>query len=155
MLTLPTRSSGERRTHSSEWERTQMLRRERHAHRWPSKVRGAVLARSARSSGERRTHSSKCEGTQMLRRERHAHRWPSKVRGAMLALLTMLERERHAHRWPSKVRRAMLVLPIMRATYGIEEAWQPEAAEWQLWRAKDSTLSMRGKSDAQKGAACS
>ncbi len=32
----PTMSSGERGTHSSEWEGTPPLRRERHAHRWPS-----------------------------------------------------------------------------------------------------------------------
>ncbi len=32
MLALPTASSGERRTHSSEWEGTQTLRRERHTH---------------------------------------------------------------------------------------------------------------------------
>ncbi len=37
MLALPTASSGERRTHSSEWEGTQTLRREWHAHRWPSR----------------------------------------------------------------------------------------------------------------------
>ncbi len=78
-------SSGGRRTHSSEWEGTQTLRRERHAHRWPSKVRGAMLALPATSSGERRTHSSEWEGTHTLRREQHAHRWPSIVRGAMLA----------------------------------------------------------------------
>ncbi len=47
------------------------------AHRWPSLVRGAVLALPIRSSGERRTHSSEWEGTQTPRRERHAHRWPS------------------------------------------------------------------------------
>ncbi len=106
------RSSGERRTtHSLEWEGTQTLRRERHAHRWPSKVRGAMLARSTRSSGERRTHSSEWEGTYTLRREQHAHRWHSKVRGAMLALPTMLRREQHAHRWPTKVRGAVLVRP--------------------------------------------
>ncbi len=33
MLALPVTSSGERRTHSSEWEGTQTLSRERHAHR--------------------------------------------------------------------------------------------------------------------------
>ncbi len=127
-------SSGERRTHSSEWEWTQTLRRERHAHRWSSMVRGAVLARPARSSGERRTHSSEWEGTQMPRRERHAHRWPSMVRGAVLARparssgerrthssewegTQMLRRERHAHRWPSMVRGAMLAQPTRRATY--------------------------------------
>ncbi len=109
-----------------------MLRRERHAHRWPSMVRGAVLARPARSSGKRRTHSSEWEGTQMLRRERHAHRGPSKVRGAVLARPSMssgerrthssewegthtLRRERHAHTWPSKVRGAMLARPTRSA----------------------------------------
>ncbi len=68
MLALPTRSSGERRTHSSEWEGTQTPEREWHAHRWPSMVRGTVLALPT-----------------MLRRERHAHWWHSMVRGAMLA----------------------------------------------------------------------
>ncbi len=67
MLALPTRSSGERRTHSSEWEGTQMPEREWHAHRWPSMVRGTMLALPT-----------------MLRRERHAHWWHSMVRGAML-----------------------------------------------------------------------
>ncbi len=54
MLALPITSSGEWRTHSSEWEGTLPLRRERHYHR-------------ALGGGETRT----------LRRERHAHRWPS------------------------------------------------------------------------------
>ncbi len=36
---------GRRTIHSSEWEGTQTLRRERHAHKWPSMVRGAMLAR--------------------------------------------------------------------------------------------------------------
>ncbi len=104
-------SSGERRTtHSSELEGTQMLRREQYAHRWSSKVRGAMLTLPTRSSGERRTHSPEWEGTQTLRRERHAHRCPSKVREAMLALPAMLRWERHAHRWPSKVRGAMIAL---------------------------------------------
>ncbi len=67
MLALPTRSSGERRTHSSEWEGTQTPEREWHAHRWPSMVRGTMLALPT-----------------MLRRERHAHWWHSMVRGAML-----------------------------------------------------------------------
>ncbi len=73
-------------------ERTQPLRRERHAHRWPSMVRGAMLARPTRrawgycdSSRERETQLSAWERTQPLRRERHAQRWPSTVRGAMLA----------------------------------------------------------------------
>ncbi len=136
MLALPTRSSGGRRTHSSEWEGTQTLRRERHDHRWPSKVRGAMLTLPTR-----------------LRREPHAHRWPSNVRGAMLALPTRraikqegtkrpknqrllndsfgeqrtqlsawegtqtLRRVWHAHRWPSQLREAMLARPTRRATY--------------------------------------
>ncbi len=36
---------GRRTIHSSEWEGTQTLRRERHAHKWPSMMRGAMLAR--------------------------------------------------------------------------------------------------------------
>ncbi len=51
MLARPTRrawgycdSSGERGTQLSAREGTQKLRRERHAHRWPSMVRGAMLA---------------------------------------------------------------------------------------------------------------
>ncbi len=109
----PLGSTRERRTHPS--------RRERHAHRWPSMVRGAMLARPyqesdlSQSSGKWRTHPSEGEETQTLRRERHAHRWPSMVRGAMLARPTRratynralgggetqtLRRERHAHRWP-------------------------------------------------------
>ncbi len=63
MLALPITSSGERRTHSSEWEDTPPLRGERRAQPW------------ALESGE--THSSEWEGTPPLRRERHAHRWPS------------------------------------------------------------------------------
>ncbi len=85
------------RTHSSEWEGTQMLRRERHAHRWPSMVRGAVLALPTTSSGERRTHSSEWEGTQTPGRERHAHRWPSMVRGAVLALPMRSSGKRRTH----------------------------------------------------------
>ncbi len=77
--------------HNMDLNCSQTLARERHAHRWPSMVRGAMLARTRRawgycdSSGERGTQLSAWEGTQTLRRERHAHRWPSTVRGAMLA----------------------------------------------------------------------
>ncbi len=70
-LVLRSMALERRTTHSLEWEGTQTLRRERHAHRWSSKVRGAMLALPTTQT--------------MLRRERHAHRWPSKVRGAMLA----------------------------------------------------------------------
>ncbi len=51
-------------SHSLEWEGTQMLRRERHAHKWPSMVRGAMLARPTkrdtyhRALGSGETHSS-------------------------------------------------------------------------------------------------
>ncbi len=71
-----------RTTHSSEWEGTQTLRRERQAHRWPSGWGEQCWLdqqgeRLSQSSGGRRTHSSEWEGTQTLRRERHAQRWPS------------------------------------------------------------------------------
>ncbi len=56
-----------------------------------------------------------------------------------------LGRERDAHRWPSMVRGAMLALPTR--SWG---CWMTE-----LWRVENLTLSMRGNSDAQKGAACS
>ncbi len=159
MLALPTASSGERRNQPSEWEGTQTLRKERHTHRWPSLVRGAVLALPMRSSksGELIPQS---EGTQTPRRERHAHKWPSMVRGAMLALPTASSggrnthspewegtqtpiRERHAHKWPSVVRGAMLARPTRRATY-----------HRALGSGETQTLRVRGNSDAQKGAVC-
>ncbi len=70
-----------------------MPRKEWHAHRWPSMLRGAMLARPTRSCRLLMTELWRVEDstlskrgwTQMLRRERHAHRWPSMVRGAMLA----------------------------------------------------------------------
>ncbi len=78
--------------HNMDLNCSQTLARERHAHRWPSMVRGAMLARPTRrawgycdSSGERGTQLSAWERSQPLRRERHAHKWPSMVRGAMLA----------------------------------------------------------------------
>ncbi len=43
------------------------LRREQHAHRWPSRWWEQMLALPIASSGERRTHSSEWEGTQTLR----------------------------------------------------------------------------------------
>ncbi len=96
----PITSSGEWRTHSSEWEGTPPLRRERQAQPWALEsgelipqnerelrrsagsgmlkgdplMRGAMLALPITSSGERRTHSSEWEGTQTLSRKRHAHR---------------------------------------------------------------------------------
>ncbi len=72
-----------RTTHSSEWEGTQTLRRERQAHRWPSYGEGS----NAGSTNKATTYHRALGGgeTRTLRRERHAHRWPSMVRGAMLA----------------------------------------------------------------------
>ncbi len=57
-----------------------MLRRERHAHRQPSMLRGAMLARPTRRATYHR--ALECgelirqneRETQTLRRERHAHR---------------------------------------------------------------------------------
>ncbi len=104
-----------RTTHSSEWEGTQTLRRERQAHRWPSMVRGAMLARPTRriqSSGERRTHSSEWEELSYqwgaLERRTHSSEWEG---------TRTPRRERHAHRWPSMVRGAILARPTRRATY--------------------------------------
>ncbi len=75
-LVLRSMARERRTTHSLEWEGTQTLRRERHAHRWPSMVRGAMLARPTRRATYHRTLES--GETQMLRKERHAHRWPSR-----------------------------------------------------------------------------
>ncbi len=47
-LRLLNDSFGEQRTQLSAWEGTQMLRREWHAHRWPSQLREAMLARPSR-----------------------------------------------------------------------------------------------------------
>ncbi len=73
-------SSGERRTHSSEWEELsyQWGALERRTH---SSDCNASSTRKesdlSQSSEERRTHSSEWEETQTLRRERHAQEWPS------------------------------------------------------------------------------
>ncbi len=160
LLALPTRSSGEWRTHSSEWEGTYTLRSERHARRWPSMARGAVLARQSISSGEQRTQSSEWEGTHTLRRVRHAHRWPSMVRGAMLARPT---RRATYHRalWSREL------IPQnereLRRSEGsgmligdpLCEGGNASSTNKELWRAKNSFLRMSGNSDAQKGAVCS
>ncbi len=160
MLALPTASSGERRTHSSEWEGTQTPRRERHAHRWPSTVRGAVLALPMRSSREWRTHSSEWEGTQTPRRERHAHRWSSMVRGAMLARPT---RRATYHRALGSGELIPQNERELRCSEGsgmligdpLGEGSTASSTDNELWRAENSFLRMRGNSDAQKGAACS
>ncbi len=48
----------ERRTHPSKWEGTQTHRRERHAHRWHSMVKGAMLAQPTRRATYRRALGS-------------------------------------------------------------------------------------------------
>ncbi len=80
-----------------------MIRRERHAHRLPSMVRGAMLARPTKRATYHRTLGSgelipqNERETQTLRRERHAHRRPSMVRGAVLALPIRSSGERRTH----------------------------------------------------------
>ncbi len=79
MLALPMRSSksGELIPQSEE---TQTPRRERHAHKGPSMVRGAILARPTRRATYHRALESgelirqNERETQTLRRERPAHR---------------------------------------------------------------------------------
>ncbi len=66
----PITSSGEWRTHSSEWEGTPPLRKERQAHHELWRAGNSFL---------------RMRGNSPLSREQHAHRWPSIVRGAMLA----------------------------------------------------------------------
>ncbi len=132
-----------------------MLRREWHAHKLPSMVRGAMLARPTkretyhRALGSGETHSSEWERTQTLRRERHAHRWPSLVRGAVLALPTAssgerrnqpsewegtqtLIRERLAHSWPSLVRGAVLdqwgALRVENSSFRVRGLRHPEGS---------------------------
>ncbi len=68
-----------------EWEGPQMLRRELHARRWPSTVRGAMLARSTSFRAIYTFRTLESGELQMLRRERHAHRWPSRWGEQMLA----------------------------------------------------------------------
>ncbi len=160
LLALPTRSSGEWRTHSSEWEGTRTPRRELHSHRWPSTVMGAVLARPARSSGERRTHSSEWEGIHMLTMVRYAHSWPSMVRGAMLARPT---RRATYHRALGSGELIPQNKRELRRSEGsgmligdpLCEGSNGSSTNKELWRAENSFLRMRGNSDARKGAACS
>ncbi len=65
---------------------------ERHSHRRPSMVRGAMLAWPTRRATYHQTLES--GETQTLRKERHAHRWPSRLRGAMLALPITISRSK-------------------------------------------------------------
>ncbi len=119
MLALPTTSSGERGTYSSEWEGTLTLRRERHAHGWPSRWGEQCWLYQQRALGSGKLIPQN-EGT--FRRSKGSGILignPLKVRGVMLALPTAssgerrthssewegtqtLRRERHAHRWPSR-----------------------------------------------------
>ncbi len=92
MLAPPITSSGERRTHSSEWEGTPPLRRERHAHRWPSGwgEQCGLYQQRALGSGKLIPRNEwtfrRSEGSGILIGN------PPKVRGVMLALPTARER---------------------------------------------------------------
>ncbi len=91
-----------RTTHSSEWEGTQTLRRERQAHRWPSMVRGAMLARPTR----RATYHRTLESGELKRSERSGMLIGDPLGEGSNASATnnelWLQREWHAHRWPSR-----------------------------------------------------
>ncbi len=148
MIALPTASSGEWRTHPSEWEGTQTPRRERHAHRWPSMVRGAVLALPMRSFGERRTHSSEWGNSDA--------QWPSMVRGAMLARPT---RRATYHR---ALGSRELILQNERELRHSEgsgmligdpqgEGSNASSTDSELWGAENSSFRMRENSDAHEG----
>ncbi len=95
ILVLRSMARERRTTHSLEWEGTQTLRRERHAHIWPSMVRGAMLARPTMRANYHRTLES--GKTQTLRKERHAHRWPSRWGEQMLALPIASSGEKRTH----------------------------------------------------------
>ncbi len=80
-------------THSLEWEGTQTLGRERHAHRWPSMVRGAMLARPTRRATYHRSLGS---GELIPQNERKLRRsgvgpkaqtgaWPAQIRARSCA----------------------------------------------------------------------
>ncbi len=149
----PTMSSGERGTHSSEWEGTPPLRRERHAHRWPSGWGEQCWLYQQRALGS---------GTLIPRNEWTFRRSEGSgilignplMRGVMLALpitssgewrthssewegTQTLSRERHAQRWPSN------------------EGSNASSTYNELWRVENSFLRMKRHSAAQKGAAYS
>ncbi len=116
-----------------------MPRGEQHAHRWPSMVRGAMLARPTRratyhralESGElipQKERKLKCsEGSGMLigdplgegsnASSTNSELWEQRTHPSEWEGTQTPRRERQAHRWPSKVRGAMLARPIRRATY--------------------------------------
>ncbi len=118
MLAPPITSSGERRTHSSEWEGTPPLRREQHAHRWPSGwgEQCGLYQQRALGSGKLIPRNEwtfrRSEGSSILIGD-------PLIRGAMLAPpitssgewrthssewegTQTLRRERQAHWWPSR-----------------------------------------------------
>ncbi len=97
MLALPTTSSGERGTHSSEWEGTPTLRRERHAHGRPSRWGEQCWLYQQRALGSGKLIPQN-EGT--FRRSEGSGIFignPLKVRGVMLALPTASSEERRTH----------------------------------------------------------
>ncbi len=154
----PTMSSGERGTHSSEWEGTPPLRRERHAHRWPSGWGEQCWLYQQRALGS---------GTLIPQNEWTFRRSEGSgilignplMRGVMLALpitssgerrthssewegTQTLSRERHAHRKPSIVRGAMLARPARRATYhrALRSGELIPQNEWELRRSAGSGM---------------
>ncbi len=172
----PTMSSGERGTHSSEWEGTPPLRRERHAHRWPSGWGEQCWLYQQRALGS---------GTLIPRNEWTFRRSegsgilignPLIVRGVMLALpLQWWPEWLKIQEDPQKPPRGLTSRPSVRQFENTEPAWSHHRSTWlqflvgnsflrmraynatyiELWRAENSFLRMRRNSDAQQGAACS
>ncbi len=102
----------------------QTLRRERHAHRWPSMMRGVMLSRPTR----RATYHWTLESGELRRSTRSGMLIGDPLGEGENASSTKnelwLQRERLAHRWPSR--------------------WG------EIWGAENSFLRMRVYSDAQE-----
>ncbi len=158
MLALPRASSEEQRNQPSEWEGTQMLRREQHAHRWPSLVRGTVLAKEelwrAENSSLRVRGLRRPEGSGMLIGD------PLWWGGAVLARPTRrvtyhraLESGELIPQNERKLRRSEGSGMLIDDPLG--EGSKASSTDSKLWRTEHSFPRMRGNSDAHKGAACS
>ncbi len=148
MLALPTASSGERRTHSSK------LRREQHAHRWPSRwgeqcwlyQQWALESWELIPQNERELRRS--EGSGMLIGDplgegSNASSTDSELWRAENSFLRMRGNFRR-----SEGSGMLIGDPLC-------EGSNASSTDNELWRAENSFLRMRGNSDAQKGAACS
>ncbi len=159
-----------RTTHSSEWEGTQMLRRERQAHRWPSgwgeqcwldqqgerpitELWGAEkLGRSEGSGmliGDPPVEGSSASSTdgEPWRRRTHSSEWEelSYQWGA-------LERRTHSSEW---VGTQMLHRERHAYRWPSNEGSNASSTYNELWRVENSFLRMKRHSAAQKGAAYS